>query len=79
MATDTLLEELLASSKRIEALLVTLVGKPTAGPPGWARRFGQEESTMTTVEGIIAGDVTPEQAVESAKEQRQVGGPPNGN
>lgn len=62
------LEELLASSKRIEALLVALVETQSSNmPPGWQRRFGgpvASEGVTMALEGA-----TPEEVAQHMREK----------
>jgi 3-hydroxyacyl-CoA dehydrogenase len=68
----TLMEELVASNKRIEALLVALVEAQSSNmPPGWQRRFGgpiASEAVTMALEGATPAEV--------AEHMRDKGGRP---
>lgn len=79
MATDEILQALLESSLRVEALLVTSIGSqsqsqsPAGLPPSWRRRI--QDNSMEVVTSILAGETTAEGAAAQIQENRV---PPQG-
>jgi len=73
MTTDEILQALLESSLRVEALLVASIGTqtqtPAGMPPSWRRRMA-EDNSMEVVTGILNGETTAADAAVAIQENR---------
>jgi hypothetical protein len=78
MATDEILQALLESSLRVEALLVASIGtqsqSPAGMPPSWRRRMA-EDNSMEVVTSILTGEATAQDTAVAIQENRATGGP----